>query len=799
MPKGKTVTAFVKLAGLIDPSFEKTFNAAKKNMSDLDKKWASASSSMKNLGSGMVNTGKKLTTAITVPVAAAVASGVKSFAEVDKTMQLANKTMGNTAEEANMVNKAMKAAASQSIFTMQDASDAMLNFARAGLDAKESAAALAPAMNLAAGEGGNLDTVSAGLIGTINGFHDSFDQAGRYADVFAAACNNSALDVDSLTDNIGIAVPVFQTAGYAIEDLTTYVGIMANNNIEANVAATSLKTGLLKLAEPTGKASKIMQQLGIEIFNADGSMKDSLTVQKELHDSLSGLSEQEQMAAASAIFGKNQAANWLALINTAPEEVNALSDSIRNASGTTDEMAKTMMSGFGGSIESLKSSLDVLKVTLGELASKYIAPVIQKVTGLVDKFNGMSESSQMVVLKIAAIAAAIGPLMMIGGKLLIFGGKVIETVQLLKGLGLAAKVGKLGGMFGGLGTKVLGLGKFLIGLGPTFWIVAGAIAAVVAIGVLLYKNWDKIKAKAAEVKEWVTAKWTELKNSVTNIFAGIATAVSTKMEQAKAWAVAKVQAMKTMVHNIVTGIKVLFIVIFGIIPSIIRNKLASAAAAARSALENVKAAFKAKLEEIKNWVSQKLEQIRALFSKPITATVNIARNIKETVTGGKTDKKAKGGFTHGLAIAGEDPRFPVEAVLSFNPKYRDENIAYWAKAGRMLGATAADLSNVKAESYGGTLPTSNEPYSAKVGRNLSSSSTQPMSIAAPNVRTRDTVNMGGISFSPTVKIETKSGEKLKPETVLKALRDFEPEFIDFVMDALSKREEGVYAESAALY
>ena len=55
-------------------------------------------------------------------------------------------------------------------------------------------------MNLAAGEGGNLDTVSGGLVATINGVHDSFDNVGRYADVFAAACNNSALDVDSLSD-----------------------------------------------------------------------------------------------------------------------------------------------------------------------------------------------------------------------------------------------------------------------------------------------------------------------------------------------------------------------------------------------------------------------------------------------------------------------------------------------------------------------------------------------------------------------------------------------------------------------
>ena len=85
----------------------------------------------------------------------------------------------------------MEDAARNSTFGMSDAANASLNFARAGLTAEQAAAALAPAMNLAAGEGGDLDTVSQGLVGTINAFGDSFEKTGDYADVFANACNNS--------------------------------------------------------------------------------------------------------------------------------------------------------------------------------------------------------------------------------------------------------------------------------------------------------------------------------------------------------------------------------------------------------------------------------------------------------------------------------------------------------------------------------------------------------------------------------------------------------------------------------
>ena len=145
-----------------------------------------AGSKMQEVGGKISDVGETLTKSVTVPLAAVGAAGAANFAEVDKTMQLANKTMGNTAEQANLVNEAMKNAAANSTYGMSDASNAVLNFARAGLNAEQSAATLAPAMNLAAGEGGNLDTVSAGLVATINGFHGSFDEAGKYADVFAA-------------------------------------------------------------------------------------------------------------------------------------------------------------------------------------------------------------------------------------------------------------------------------------------------------------------------------------------------------------------------------------------------------------------------------------------------------------------------------------------------------------------------------------------------------------------------------------------------------------------------------------
>ena len=265
----------------------KTFKAQLRALGNV--KLQALGQQFKQIGAKMMGAGRTLSMYVTAPLVGAGTIAVKKFAEVDKTMTLTNSTMGNTAEEAKLLSDAMKEAAANSTYGMKDAATASLNFARAGLDATQAANTLAPAMALAAGEGGNLDTVSGGLVATINGFGDSFENAGTYADVFANACNNSALDVDSLSHAMSVAAPIFSAAGYEVNDAALYMGIMANNGIEADKAANSLKTGLARLIKPTDEAAGWMEKLGIEVTNADGSMKSSTEVQQSLHDAFSAL------------------------------------------------------------------------------------------------------------------------------------------------------------------------------------------------------------------------------------------------------------------------------------------------------------------------------------------------------------------------------------------------------------------------------------------------------------------------------------------------------------------------------
>ena len=472
---------------------------------------------------------------------------VSSFAEVDKTMTLTNKTMGNTAEEAELLSDAMKSAAANSTFGMSDAAEATLNFARAGLNAEEAAAALAPAMNLAAGEGGNLDTVSAGLVATINGFGGSFEDAGKYADVFANACNNSALDIDSLSDSMSIAAPVFSAAGYSVNDAALYMGVMANAGIDASTAANALKTGFARLVSPTDEAAGILDDLGVSVVNADGTMKDSVTIQKELHDAFAGLSESEQIAAASTIFGKTQMSNWLALINTAPTEVDSLSSSL-DQNGTTTEMAASMMSGFGGSLEKLKSSIDVAITSLGEALAPAISVVADAVQGAVNWFNGLDESQQQLIATIGLVVAAIGPVLTIFGPIISGVGSVISTVgSLMSAIGATGLIGSIGGL-------VTSLGPLLAGGAVVAGVVAGGIA-IYSNWDTIYSNWDTIKEKAGQLWDGISSAFDSIKSTVSSVWEDVKTNTSNAWENVKSGVSEAAENVKTGVTKAWNTIK----------------------------------------------------------------------------------------------------------------------------------------------------------------------------------------------------------------------------------------------------
>ena len=446
--------------------------------------------SVEKMGKGISDLGAKITTGVTLPIVGLGAASFKSFGEVDKTLKLVGKTMGSTSEEAKMLEGAIKTAASNSTFGMQDAADASLNFARQGFNAAQAADMISPAMNLAAGTASDLTMVTGGLGNTLKAFGADANEATHYADMMAKAQAQASTNVEGLFDTMSIAGSMAKTVGWSFSDLATITGVYGDAGVTASVGATAIVSGLQRLSKHEAEATGVMKDLGINIYDANEKMKSMPEVIGELQKGFEGLTDLEQINAAQSIFGVNQAGKWLTLIKgPGMEALQGYKDSIEGATGASKEMADALMSGPGGAMEQLKSTFDVFKYSAGSAIADAIVPFISKITELMDKFNHMSPEQQKQIAKWAMMAAAVGPTILLFGKTVSIIGKVG---------GAFAKLGRFASIatrgFRGLSAGGSILRTAIAAIASPAGIVIAAIVGITVVVVAIITHFNTFKA-----------------------------------------------------------------------------------------------------------------------------------------------------------------------------------------------------------------------------------------------------------------------------------------------------------------
>ena len=358
-------------------------------------------------------------------------------------------------------------------------------------------------MNLAAASGEDLGQVSDIVTDALTAFNMTADQSGRFADVLAQASSNANTNVSMMGSTFQKVAPVGGALGYSVEDMSLGIGLMANASIKAEVAGTSLKTALANMAKPTKQMQAYMDKYGISLTNADGSMKTFRGVIDNLRSSLGGLSESEQVAAATAIFGKESFAGMLAIVNASDADFKKLSDSVNNAAGAAERMAQIKLDNFEGKVTLLKSAFEGLQIALGDALLPTFTQGAEKAAELISKLtefiNANPELVRTIVkvtagllaFKAAALTAKLGFLELKGGVLTIqkvmalFKGKT--ALAGVEAVGFAGKVKGVAksvtGYFGGIGSAAGGVfSKLFSGMGGVatraFTGVAGTITNI---------------------------------------------------------------------------------------------------------------------------------------------------------------------------------------------------------------------------------------------------------------------------------------------------------------------------------
>jgi len=331
--------------------------------------------------------------------------------------------------------------------------------------------------------------------------------------MMAKAQAQANTDVQGLFDAMSIAGSTANTVGWSFSDLAVLTGVFGDHSIGASEGATALNTGLMKLADPAKEATEWLDQLGISVFDTDGSLKSMPETIAELQNGFTGLSDQEQLAAASAIFGKNQAAKWVTLINgPGIEALQGYKDSIEGATGASQAMADALMSGPGGAMEQLKSTFDVFKYNAGEALSGAVVPFIEKITELLDRFNKMDPEQQKQIVKWAMMVAAVGPVLMVFGNTVSMVGKIGGAFTNLSRFASMATTG-----FKGLtaGSSALRVG--IAAISTPAGIVIAVIAAIVVVVVAVVTHFNAFKAAmntTSPTMQKLKASFEEIKSKI---------------------------------------------------------------------------------------------------------------------------------------------------------------------------------------------------------------------------------------------------------------------------------------------
>lgn len=481
----------------------------------------SAEKKMSSMGKNLMLGGAGMTAAITAPVTKAFtqiySAGTDFDAEMSKVFAIAGDSVTGSAETMEALrNKALEMG-STTQFTATEAGEALEYMAMAGWKSDQMLSAIGPIMNLAAAAGADLGTTSDIVTDAMTAFGISvtdtwktikdgkeidtgINNVEHFADILAAASSNANTNVTMLGESFKYAAPVAGTLGINAEDTAIALGLMANAGIKASQAGTSLRTGLTNMVKPSKQMREAMEKYGIGLVeNKDGSVNLRETM-IQLRKTMSGMTETEQAAAATAIFGKHSMAGWLAIVNASDEDFNKLTSAIDGATGSAAEMKRVMLDNAKGDVTIFKSALEGLEITLWGLAEGGFRKVVQEATKVVDSFRNADKSTQLGIVKMAGLAAAIGPVMTGLGGLITILPKLARTFSIVSGPAAMLAIGMVA-----LGAAAIDSEN---NIGKTF--VKGMAKAGV-----------KIRKLGNDVKKQLPQLTSNMKNFLVSIQAGI--------------------------------------------------------------------------------------------------------------------------------------------------------------------------------------------------------------------------------------------------------------------------------------
>lgn len=426
-------------------------------------------------GVGMAMTG------VGVGITGALGAAVKTTADFDKEMAKVRALSGATEEAFQKLRQAAIELGAQSVYSASQAAEGMSILAAAGFNTSQILDAMPGVMNAAAAAGEDFAAVSDIMVAAMSGFGLQAKDMTHIADVLASAANASAISITDLGYTFKYIAPVAHSAGQSLETMAAAAAILGNAGIKADQAGTTLRMALIRLTDPPKEAAQWLEQLGIKTTDASGKMLPLSNIIAQLSEKFQGLTQEQRLQAASAIFGAEAMSGMMALIQAGPDQLSRLTAAFTNSSGAAQKMAEDMNNSLAGAWEQFLGALESMAINIGTQLTPVLRMVTNFVTDIVQAFNALPPSVKQVIAIVAALTAGF----------LLLAGPALMLVGFLPSIAAGAAM---------ISTAMAGLSA---AIGPVI-VVIGAVAAAAA---LLYAAWQ---TNFGGIRDITMALWNQI-------------------------------------------------------------------------------------------------------------------------------------------------------------------------------------------------------------------------------------------------------------------------------------------------
>ncbi len=596
---------------------------------------------LKTVGDNISSAGQKLLP-VTAGVTALGTTAVSTAANFESSMSQVQATMGITKDAMSTVNgesvntmdtlsALAKKMGAETAFSASECAEALNYLALAGYDTQQMCDTLPTVLNLAAAGGIDLAAASDMVTDAMSALGMGVDEAGTMVDQMAKTASTTNTSVAQLGEGILTIGATAKNVKGGTAELNTALGILANNGIKGAEGGTHLLNVILSLQNPTNKAAACMEQLGLDVYDSEGNMRSLNDILGDLNTSMDGMTAAEKSNIIGQIFNKTDLSSVNALLANTGTTWDELQQSIIDSGGAAQQMADTQLDNLQGQITILKSALEGLAISFGEL----LLPAIKMIVGWVQKFvdwlNGMDEGTKKVITTVALLAAALGPVLIVVGKVVSAVGTIMTIVPKVAGVINTVKTA-----FAALNTTMLA--------NPIFLIIA-AITALVAAFIYLWNTnedfrqfwinlWENVKEVAIAVweaiKNFFSAAWEAISSTAQAVWNGIKDFFSGLWEGIKTIFSTVVEVIKTIITTVLNAIKTVFTTIWNGIKTVVTTVVTAIQTFITTAWNAIKNIVTTVLNAIKTVITTVWNAIKSA----VTTVVNAIKNVISTVWNG---------------------------------------------------------------------------------------------------------------------------------------------------------------------